>query len=125
MKTPLRRALLAVTLLASAVSLLAADVTGVWHTGLPSRQGNIRPYTFELEQAADGALSGKVIGFRSEGAVQDGKVVGDQIRFSAENSYYARSVLMTFSGVVEGGKMDLVVTFADNDQKLEITATKE
>jgi len=125
MKQPRRQALLVLALLASTLLLLAADVTGVWRTALPSRQGDLRPFTFELEQAPDGTLSGTVAGFRSKGAVQDGKVDGGKIRFSAENRYFSREVLMTFTGAVEGGKMDLVVTFEDNDQKLEITAKRE
>jgi hypothetical protein len=114
-----------VTLLASAMSLLAADVTGTWRTGLPGRQGTTRPFTFELRQAPDGTLSGKVIGFRSEGMVQDGKVIGNRIRFSAENMYYARNVLMTFEGTCADDKMNLTVSFADNDRNIRITAARD
>ena len=113
------------TLLTSATSLLAIDVTGTWRTGLPGRLGTTRPFTFELRQASDGTLSGKVIGFRSEGTVRDGKVVGDRIRFSAENMYYARSVLMTFEGTCAGDRMSLTVTFADNDRNIRITAARD
>ncbi len=112
-------------LLATPASLLAADVTGTWRTGLPGRKDSNRPFTFEIKQSRDGTLSGTVVGFRSEGPVQNGKVVGDKIRFSAENMYEARRVLMTFQGTCEGDKMKLAVTFADNDRKLEITATRD
>lgn len=104
---------------------LAADVTGVWKSGLRGRQGQNRPYTFELQQAPDGTLTGVVAGFRSEGKVQDGKVEGDKIRFSAENKYFARDVLMTFTGTVAGDRMKLTVTFEDSDEKIDIVAVKQ
>jgi hypothetical protein len=113
------------TLLVAPVSLFAVDVSGVWRSGLPGRQGYTRPLRFELKQSSEGKLSGTVVGFRSEGPVQNGKVTGDEIRFSAENRYEARSVLMSFQGTCTGDKMELVVTFADNDRKIEIVATRE
>jgi hypothetical protein len=112
-------------LLVTPASVLATEVNGVWRTSLPGRKNNRRPFTFELEQASDGTLTGTVVGFRSRGQIQNGKIAGDKIRFSAENKYEARNVLMTFQGACEGDKLKLTVTFADNDTKIEITATRE
>jgi hypothetical protein len=112
-------------LLVTPASMLATDVTGTCRTGLPGRQNNTRPFTFELGQASDGTLSGTVVGFRSRGQVPNSEIAGDKIRFSAENKYEARSVLMTFQGACEGDQMNLAVTFADNDSKIEITATRD
>ena len=122
----IRRGIAISTLLLSVTAALAAtDVTGEWRTALPGRKANPRPFVFELVQAADGGVSGKVVGFRSEGAIRDGRVDGNSIRFSAENQYQARSVLMTFHGTVTGDVMELIVEFADNDEKLEIEAKRE
>jgi hypothetical protein len=57
--------------------------------------------------------------------VRDGKIDGDKIHFEAENQYEAREVLMTFDGTVRGDEMRLVVTFEDNDQKLELVAKRD
>jgi len=123
----LRRLLLFGFALFSAFAVLAAsvNVTGTWRTELPGRQGNPRPYVFHLKQAPDGALTGTVKGFRSEGPIRDGAVEGNKIRFSAENQYRARMVLMTFSGVVKGNRMELKVEFADGGGSLNIVAARE
>lgn len=112
-------------LLVAFTAFAATNVTGTWETALPGRDGSERPYVFELKQAPDGSLSGVVIGFRSEGPVQDGKLTGDRIQFSAENQYMARNVLMTFTGTVDGGEMKLTVTFEDNHDELKIVARRK
>ena len=106
------------------VTAAAADVTGTWRTQLPGRKGNQRPFAFHLKQAPDGALTGKVVGFRSENEIIEGKVEGNRIMFSAENTYQARNVVMTFRGEVEGDQMKLTVSFADGAPSLKITATR-
>ncbi len=116
---------LVLSFVANAFCLFAADVTGTWRTQLPNRQGGDHPYSFELVQKPDGAVTGTVVGFRSEGKVQDGKIDGGQIRFSAKNQYMARKVLMTFDGTVSGGEMRLVVSFEDTGERLKLVAKRD
>ncbi len=104
------------TLLSSA--LLAADVTGKWKAEFTSPDGQQRVNTFTFK--ADGTnLTGSVAGSQDETAIQNGKINGDEISFSAERPFGK----FTYIGKVSGNEIRFQVDF--DGQKFNMTARRQ
>src|ERR1700686_2179826 len=100
----------------AALSLMAAaaDVSGKWKADFTTPDGTQRTNTFTFK--ADGAtLKGTVAGAQDETPIQNGKINGDDISFSAERPFGT----FTYSGKVSANEIKLKVTF--NDQSFEMT----
>src|SRR5262249_10704345 len=105
---------LAVTLCIAAV---AADVSGKWRAEFTTPDGTQRVNTFTFKQ--EGAkLTGTVAGTQDETPIQDGKVTGDDISFTAERPFGKFS----YKGKVSGDEIKFKVEFGDNS--FDITAKR-
>ena len=100
-----------------AAAALAADIDGKWKAEFTSPDGEQRVNTFTFK--ADGAkLTGTVAGSQDETPIQNGKISGDDISFSAERPFGS----FTYKGKVSGNEIKLKVQF--NDQNYDITAKR-
>ena len=116
---PKKRLLLwvaAVTVLL-AVAAVAADVSGKWKAEFTSPDGEHRVNTFSFK-VDSGKLTGTVTGTQDETPIQNGKVNGDEVSFSAERPFGS----FTYRGKVIGDEIKFKVEF--NGQSFEMTAKR-
>ena len=107
-----------VVLLALAAGVAAgADVSGKWKAEFtsPDGQQRVNTFTFKVEWEK---LSGTVAGSQDETPIENGKVAGDEISFTAERPFGS----FTYKGKVSGDEIKFQVTF--NDRTFEITAKR-
>ena len=99
------------------VAAMAADISGKWKAEFSTADGTQRVNTFTFK--VDGAkLTGTVAGTQDETQIQNGKVNGDEISFTAERPFGT----FAYSGKFSGGEIKFKVTF--NDQSFEMTAKR-
>jgi len=95
----------------------AADINGKWKAEFTTPDGTARFNTFTFK--VDGAnLTGTVAGAQDETAIQNGKISGDEISFTAERPFGSFS----YKGKVSGAEIKFKVTFGD--QSFDITAKR-
>ena len=109
------RALVAGLLLS--VMAVGADVSGKWKADFTTPDGTPRVNTFTFK-VNDNNLTGTVAGSQDETPIQNGKINGDQISFTAERPFGT----FTYNGNINGNEIKLKVAF--NDQNFEITAKR-
>jgi hypothetical protein len=96
---------------------VAADLNGKWKAEFTTPDGTARFNTFNFK--ADGAnLTGTVAGAQDETPIQNGKISGDEISFTAERPFGSFS----YKGKVSGAEIKFKVTFGD--QSFDITAKR-
>ena len=96
---------------------MAADISGKWKAEFATADGTQRVNTFTFK--ADGAkLTGTVAGAQDETPIQNGKINGDDVSFTAERPFG----MFTYNGKVSGSEIKFKVTF--NDQSFEMTAKR-
>ena len=95
----------------------AADVSGKWKAEFTSPDGEQRVNTFTFKVEGE-KLSGTVAGSQDETPIENGKVTGDEISFTAERPFGS----FAYKGKVSGDEIKFKVTF--NDQTFEITAKR-
>jgi hypothetical protein len=104
-----------VTVLATV--LAAADLSGTWKAEFttPDGQQRVNTFTFKVEGAK---LTGTVKGSQDETPIQNGKVDGDSISFSAERPFGT----FTYTGKASGDTIKFKVDLGG--QGFEITAKR-
>ena len=95
----------------------AADVNGKWKAEFTTPDGTPRVNTFTFK-AEGGKLTGTVQGSQDDTPIQNGKVDGDEISFSAERPFGA----FKYKGRVGAGEIRFRVEF--NGQNFEMTAKR-
>ena len=88
----------------------AMDVSGTWTVTVQSPRGT-QESTAELSMETDGTLSGKVRGERGEGSVTEGWVSGTRFNFTVNLTMGGRSVEASYSGTLEGNRMEGSLSF--------------
>jgi hypothetical protein len=99
------------------VMALAADVNGKWKAEFTTPDGTPRVNTFSFK-VDGGKLTGTVAGTQDETQIQNAKINGDEISFTAERPFGT----FTYSGKASGDEIKFKVTF--NDQNFEMTAKR-
>jgi hypothetical protein len=107
---------IAAGLLMSSVAA-AADVSGKWKAEFTTPDGTARVNTFTFK-AEGAALTGTVAGSQDETAIQNGKINGEDISFSAERPFGT----FKYQGKVGGNEIKLKVDF--NGQTFEMIAKR-
>jgi hypothetical protein len=92
--------------LALALAGMAADASGKWRAEFTSPDGQQRVNTFNLK-VEGGKLTGTVAGSQDETPIQNGKVNGDEISFSAERPFGS----FTYKGQVSANEIKFKVQF--------------
>src|SRR4051794_28828797 len=96
---------------------LAADVTGKWKADFTTPDGTARSNTFTFKTDGD-KVTGTVAGGQDETPIQNGKITGDQISFTADRPFGK----FTYTGKITGREIKFKVSFGDQD--FEMTAKK-
>ena len=106
----------AIGILLAAVAV-AADVNGKWKAEFttPDGQQRVNTFTFKVE---GGKLTGTVQGSQDNTPIQNGKVEGDEISFSAERPFGT----FRYRGRVGAGEIRFNVDL--DGQSMEITAKR-
>jgi hypothetical protein len=99
------------------VAAVAADISGKWKAEFSTPDGTQRVQTFTFK-VDGGKLTGTVAGTQDETAIQNGKVNGDEVSFTAERPFGT----FTYSGKLSGSEIKSKVTF--NDQSFDMTAKR-
>ena len=99
------------------VAAMAADISGKWKAEFSTPDGTQRVNTFNFK-VDGGKLTGTVAGTQDETQIQNAKINGDDISFTAERPFGA----FTYAGKVSGNEIKFKVTF--NDQTFEMTAKR-
>ena len=99
------------------VVAVAADISGKWKAEFNTPDGTQRVNTFSFK-VDGGKLTGTVAGGQDETQIQNAKINGDEISFTAERPFGT----FTYSGKVNGNEIKFKVTF--NDQNFEMTAKR-
>jgi hypothetical protein len=99
------------------VLVLAADLSGAWKADFTTPDGTQRTNTFSFK-VEGGKLTGTVKGTQDETPIQNGKVDGDDISFTAERPFGT----FNYKGKASGGEIKFKVEF--NGQSFEITAKR-
>ncbi len=99
-------------LLAAAIALPAADVTGKWKAEMPGPGGATREVTFTFKVEGD-KLTGSMTTPRGEREISEGKVSGDQISF-----------VMVMPGR-EGGQVKVLYTGKVAGDEIKFTSRRE
>jgi hypothetical protein len=94
-------------LLALAIGVSAADISGKWTAQVPGRGGQARETTFTLK--AEGAtLTGSVSGAQgAEIPISDGKITGDAISFATKMERGGNTITQTYTGTVAGSEIKM------------------
>ena len=79
------------------VAAAAADVSGKWKAEFTTADGTQRVNTFNFKVDA-GKLTGTVAGTQDETPIQNGKVNGDEISFTAERPFGTFTYTGKFTG---------------------------
>ena len=95
----------------------AADVSGKWKAEFTTPDGTQRVNTFTFKIEA-GKLTGTVAGTQDDTPIQNGKINGDEISFTAERPFGT----FTYSGKATDNEIKFKVTF--NDQTFEMIAKR-
>jgi hypothetical protein len=111
-------ALLALT----AMSVLAADVTGKWMSESTGK-GGPQTYTFKSDGSS---LTGTVQGGRGGPIeIQNGKVDGDNVSFDVtRQGRDGNSMTIHYSGKVEGSSMTLSFEMGGNTREVKLTKSE-
>ena len=106
---------LAVLVLMGVVCIYAADITGTWTAEFDTQVG-LQKYTYEFKVEGT-KLTGKAIadiaGSKSESAIQDGAVNGDEISFVEMQDYQGQQVRIVYKGTVSGDEIKFSRNVAD------------
>src|SRR2546426_5321737 len=94
---------IAAGMLLSSVAV-AADVSGKWKAEFTTPDGTPRTNTFTFK-VEGGNLTGTVAGSQDETAIQNGKISGGEISFSAQRPFCK----ITYKGKVTGSGMKVKV----------------
>jgi len=93
-------------LVACAAAAPASDISGIWSGHAPGRNGEEEDITFQFRQ--DGAqLSGKLYADSGDLPILDGRIEGDQIRFSVVLRLGPNPAKFNYSGAVTGSEIKL------------------
>jgi hypothetical protein len=101
----------------TSIAAVAADVTGKWKAEFTTPDGTQRVNNFTFKQEGE-KLSGTVAGTQDETLIQNGKVTGDDISFTAERPFGKFS----YKGKVSGDEIQFKVEFGENS--FNITAKR-
>ena len=96
---------------------VAADVSGKWKAEFTTPDGTPRVNTFTFK-AEGGNLTGTVAGSQDETPIQNGKISGDEVSFTAERPFGK----FTYKGTVSGNEIKFKVDFGGNS--FEMTAKR-
>jgi hypothetical protein len=115
---------MAVLSLAALAAAFGAEVSGKWTAEMQGRDGQARTMTFNLKAEGEkltGTVSG---GMGAETQISDGKVSGDEVSFNVVREFNGNTMVMKYTGKVEGNEMKLKMSNDRMPQPREIVAKR-
>jgi hypothetical protein len=85
----------------------AADITGKWTAQFDTQVG-LQKYTYEFKAEGStltGQAIGDIAGAKSQSALRDGKINGDEISFVEMQQYQGQEVKIVYKGKVSGDEI--------------------
>lgn len=115
--------MLAMVMLAVALSAAAADVSGTWKGTAQTQNGPIeRTFTFKVDgNKLTGETSSDMFGTSK---IEDGKVDGDNISFTITVNFQGNEGKVNYKGKVQGDEIKFSVEIPALSQTLEYTAKR-
>ena len=111
-----------VLMMASALTLCAADVAGTWKASIETPNGTIEAtFVFKVDGSKLTGTSSSPMG---ESPISDGKVDGDDVSFNIVRSRDGQEFKLAYKGKVKGNEMMLTLSVPGMDQTFDITAKK-
>jgi hypothetical protein len=91
-----------------AVTMSAADVTGIWTGQMTGRRGEKEDVSFQFRLKGN-AVTGTMFGDEFDLALEDGSLSGDQVKFivTTTNYYSGTQTKIQYTGLVKGSEMEL------------------
>lgn len=94
-------------LLAAALAVVAADITGKWVAQVPGRDGQTRETTFTFKVEGSN-LTGSISGRQGqETPISEGKISGDSISFVVTMDRGGQTMKQTYTGTIAGDEIKL------------------
>jgi hypothetical protein len=97
-------------LVAFAIALPAADLSGTWTGVVPQRNGDLLDITFKIVQTGD-SIGGKMYRDSASAPIVDGKVTGDQIVFTVVLEEQLGNLFVptkhVFTGTIKGADIEV------------------
>jgi hypothetical protein len=117
-------------LCAFALSLSAADLSGIWSGTTVDRNGDVQDVSFRFIQKGD-SLTGKVYGDNKSTPVSDARIEADHITFTVVTELNGQITKLVYSGTIVGDEMHLTrertgnfaATKAKNPQNQKVSFT--
>ena len=88
----------------AAMSLYAADISGIWTCQVPGRDGALQDVSFQFVQKGD-TLTGKMYGDNASTPITDVKISGNEITFSVRSQLNGQLNKFVYTGTIEGGEI--------------------
>lgn len=110
-------------LVATAVTMLAADINGKWTATVQGRNGNTREVTYNLK--ADGSkLTGTQSTQQGERELENGKIDGDTISWSQTMNFQGESRTMNYTGKVQGDTINVKMKAGEMEREFVMKRAK-
>ncbi|MFB3776484.1 MAG: hypothetical protein ACE141_02705 [Bryobacteraceae bacterium] len=116
------RGLLALLLLAFAVTACCDDLSGKWQWEMAASGGRTQ-YTLTLKQEGE-SLTGTLGSGEDVMPLRDGKVSGDKLSFVIARTWGKRETTMTYQGRVFGDEIRFRVFMPGAERSWDITARR-
>jgi hypothetical protein len=112
-----------VGLVATALTMLAADINGKWTATMQGRNGQSREvtYTFTGEGAA---TKGVVTAQQGERPLENLKVDGDNISWSQTMNFGGQSRTMNYEGKISGDSIKVKMKAGEMEREFEMKRAK-
>lgn len=89
-----------------AASTLFADISGIWTGQQPDRNGDLQNFAFQFVQKGD-SITGKMYGDNESTPITEGKLSGEQVRFTVTGELNGQINKAVYSGTVKGDEMEI------------------
>ncbi|HVW86840.1 MAG TPA: hypothetical protein VHB50_19275 [Bryobacteraceae bacterium] len=93
-------------LAAAALTLSAADMSGIWTGQMIGRDGDPQDLSFRFVQAGD-KLTGKMYGDNESMPLGEGRITGNEITFSVTNELNGQITKFVYTGTIQGQEIEM------------------
>jgi hypothetical protein len=92
----------------AAMTMFAADLTGIWAGQMPGRRGDKEDVAFQFKVKGS-TLAGTMFGDEFDLPLEEASVSGNEIKFlvTTTNYYSGSQVKLVFTGTIKGNEIEL------------------